>query len=87
MTEEKEKRKRKKSLICWSQCKVYAISYVVTHRAHKFERISADVKDYLEGVVRQAIEKVVSSHPSRGKTIQMGTHKRKEQHEGVEQGS
>jgi len=38
-------------------------------RSHKFERVSAEVYEYLEGMVALEINRLVRLQPSMGKTI------------------
>lgn len=64
------------SLINWATCKKLILELAAT-RPQKYTRVSSDVKDHLEYVVRHACHTVVQSQPSKGKTVQMGTHKRK----------
>lgn len=59
------------SLINWATCKRLVLDEAST-RAHKFDRVSGDVKDYLEARVRHGIISLVRSHPSVGKTISAG---------------
>ena len=59
------------SLINWAQCRQRALS-LATERAHKFNRVSDDVRARLERVVGEEIERIVRSQPSMGKTISVG---------------
>ena len=62
------------SLINWNQCKKLILDRAAD-RAHKFNRVGKDVKNYLEASIRTDILMIVAHHPSKGKTIKMGeTH-------------
>jgi len=65
-------------LLNWTACKKLVLDTAERTRAHKFTRVSTDVRDYLEGALRKEVAKIVSSHPGIGKTIMMGTHKRED---------
>ena len=64
------------SLICWSKCKDRLLLRAPIMRAHKFTRVSEDVKDYLEVRVAMEIDKIIRGQPGKGMTISVGTHKR-----------
>jgi len=64
------------SLINRAACKKAVLEIAQQRRAGKFTRVSADVFDHLEGVLRSSIASLVHSHPSVGKTIMMGSKKR-----------
>jgi hypothetical protein len=57
------------SLLCRSKVRAYLLDYAKKHRHHKFTRVSADTYDKLEGIMRQAIQRHVDSHPSSGSTL------------------
>ena len=54
-----------------------AILNLAEKRAHKFKRVGADVYDHLDIVLLNTMKSIVESHPSTGKTIMMGSKKRK----------
>jgi len=45
-------------------------------RAHKFTRVGADVLEHLEIEVLNIMKNIVSTHPSMGRTLMMGSKKR-----------
>jgi hypothetical protein len=59
------------SLLNWSNCKKLTLE-LASGRAHKFNRVSGSVKNYLEARLRAEIEYLVRHHPSIGKTITTG---------------
>jgi hypothetical protein len=63
-----------------SSCKKALLEFA-KQRAHKFTRVGSDVFDHLDGIMINAMKDVVSSHPSMGVTICMGTRKRKNKDE------
>jgi len=59
-----------KSLINKSNVRKYALDYAAVNRpANRFTRISEDVYPHVEAAVIQALERLVRSHPSTGRTI------------------
>jgi hypothetical protein len=58
-------------LINWAKCKKEVLAQA-GQRAHKFTRVSDDVKIHLNMVVLEAISSLVFRHPSKGKTIMTG---------------
>ena len=71
------------SLLNWSQCKQRILEQSPFIRAHRFTRVSVDVKYHLEGLLLREIERVIRSQPSKGMTIAVGTHKRSNNKEEV----
>jgi len=63
-----------------SACKK-AILSMAENRAHKFTRVGADVFEHLDSIIVNAMRGLVHSHPSIGKTIMMGSRKRKNEEE------
>lgn len=63
-------------LINRSACKKTVLDVCERNRYGKFTRVSADVYDHLEYVVRKEIIRLVQAHPSIGKTIMMGSKSR-----------
>lgn len=51
-----------------TNCKVCML-HAVEKRAKKFNRISAETYEYLNDVLRGAMQKLVADHPTVGKTI------------------
>lgn len=59
-------------LINKSNCKKLLLDHSSKHRNGKFTRVSANVYDHLEMVLRREILEFVRSHPSLGKTLTTG---------------
>lgn len=56
-------------LINQSAVKEHLLTVARDTRAHRFERVSAETLEWLEGVLREKIEALVRGHPGAGKTI------------------
>lgn len=63
------------SLINKVACRKAVLKYA-EGRAHKFTRVGADVLEHLELELINIMKSIVSTHPSMGKTIMMGSKKR-----------
>jgi hypothetical protein len=54
-----------------SQTKVkrYLLDYALAHRSHKFTRVSQETLDRVEAAARAVAKQIVTSAPSKGKTL------------------
>jgi hypothetical protein len=52
-----------------SKVKAYLLDRAKATRHHAFERVSAEVYTHLEGMVVKEMDRIIASHPSKGKTI------------------
>ena len=59
-------------LLNWKHCKQFTLDYASRSRAHKFTRVSGDVKELLEAYLRTRIRLFVDSHPGKGTTLKAG---------------
>ena len=57
------------SLISTSKVKRYILEFAATNRAHKFSRVSQESIDRVEAAARAAAKAIVTSAPSKGKTL------------------
>ena len=57
------------SLISTSKVKRYILDYAVANRSHKFTRVSQEAIDRVEAAARSAAKAIVTSAPSKGKTL------------------
>ena len=69
------------NLINRSACKKTVLEIADKNRSKKFTRVSADVFEHLEYVIKKEIINIVQKHPSVGKTIMMGSKTRSKQEE------
>lgn len=65
-------------LINKAACKK-ALLEIAQTRAHKFTRVGSDVFDHLNEMILNHMKSIVQSHPSKGKTIMMGSKTRKKE--------
>lgn len=56
-------------LIVKSKVKKLALNIASASRSHKFTQVSKSFLDDVETRTRQAINQLVSAHPSKGKTL------------------
>jgi hypothetical protein len=52
-----------------SKVKKYMIEFAAANRAHKFTRVSQEAVDKVEAAARSAARAIVTSAPSKGKTL------------------
>jgi hypothetical protein len=57
------------TLINKSKVKKYILEFAEANRAHKFTRVSQEAMDKVEAAVRSACKAIVTSAPSKGKTL------------------
>jgi len=57
------------TLINKSKVKKYILEFAEANRAHKFSRVSQEAMDKVEAAVRSACKAIVTSAPSKGKTL------------------
>jgi hypothetical protein len=57
------------ALINKSKVKKYILEFAATNRAHKFSRVSQESIDRVEAAARAAAKSIVTSAPSKGKTL------------------
>jgi hypothetical protein len=57
------------ALINKSKVKKYILEFAATNRAHKFSRVSQESIDRVEAAARAAAKAIVTSAPSKGKTL------------------
>jgi len=57
------------TLINKSKVKKYILEFAETNRAHKFTRVSQEAIDRVEAAARAAAKAIVTSAPSKGKTL------------------
>lgn len=57
------------SLINKSKVKRYILDFASENRSHKFTRVSQDAIDMVEAAARAAAKAIVTSAPSKGKTL------------------
>ena len=57
------------TLINRSKVKRYILDYASENRAHKFTRVSQEATDRVEAAARSAARAIVTSAPSKGKTL------------------
>ena len=57
------------SLINKSKVKKYILEFAEANRAHKFTRVSQEAIDRVEAAARAAAKAIVTSAPSKGKTL------------------
>ena len=57
------------NLINKSQVKKFILEYAAANRAHKFSRVSQETLDKVEAATRAACKAIVTSAPSKGKTL------------------
>ena len=57
------------SLINKSKVKKYILEFAEANRSHKFTRVSQEAIDRVEAAARAAAKAIVTSAPSKGKTI------------------
>ena len=57
------------SLISRSKVKRYILDFAVANRSHKFTRVSQEALDKVEAAARSAARAIVTSAPSKGKTL------------------
>ena len=57
------------TLINKSKVKRYILDYAATNRSHKFTRVSQEAIDSVEAAARAAAKAIVTSAPSKGKTL------------------
>lgn len=64
------------SLLNRSAVKTFALDYAKRSGRPRFERVSSDLYEDLESVLRDRIRRIVDSLPSKGKTIQLRSNTR-----------
>lgn len=52
-----------------TKIKQYILDRAQKTRAHKFERVSSEVYDHLDGIIRSEVDRLIRLQPSMGKTI------------------
>jgi hypothetical protein len=52
-----------------SKVKRYILQFAEGNRAHKFTRVSQEALDRVEAAARSAAKQIVTSAPSKGKTL------------------
>lgn len=57
------------TLINRSKVKRYILDFASENRAHKFTRVSQEALDKVEAAARTAAKAIVTSAPSKGKTL------------------
>ena len=57
------------TLINKSKVKKYILEFAEANRAHKFTRVSQEAIDRVEAAARAAAKSIVTSAPSKGKTL------------------
>jgi hypothetical protein len=57
------------TLINKSKVKKYILEFAEANRAHKFTRVSQEAIDRVEAAARCAAKAIVTSAPSKGKTL------------------
>ena len=57
------------ALINKSKVKRYILDYAANNRSHKFTRVSQEAIDRVEAAARSAAKAIVTSAPSKGKTL------------------
>lgn len=57
------------TLINRSKVKRYILDFASDNRAHKFTRVSQEAIDRVEAAARAAAKSIVTSAPSKGKTL------------------
>ena len=57
------------TLINKSKVKKYILEFAEANRAHKFTRVSQEAIDRVEAAARVAAKAIVTSAPSKGKTL------------------
>lgn len=57
------------TLINKSKVKRYILDFASENRAHKFTRVSQEALDKVEAAARAAAKSIVTSAPSKGKTL------------------
>jgi len=57
------------STIKKSICRTYLLDKASQTRSHKYNRVSSKVYPYLEAKMREYMDNIVSTQPSKGKTI------------------
>jgi hypothetical protein len=58
-----------KTMIKKSMCRRYILEYAKKNRSHIFTRVDPNVYFHLDAKIREHIINIVSSQPSKGKTI------------------
>jgi hypothetical protein len=58
-----------KTLIKKSMCRRHILEYAQKNRSHVFTRVDPNVYIHLDFKIREHIRNIVSSQPSKGKTI------------------
>ena len=54
-----------------SNVRKYMLDRADATRSKKFERVSVNVYEHLDAVVRREMDRIVHSHPSVGKTLKV----------------
>jgi hypothetical protein len=57
------------NLINKSKAKKYILEYAANNRAHKYTRVSQETLDRVEAAARSACKAIVTTAPSKGKTL------------------
>jgi len=57
------------TLLNKSKVKKYILEFAEANRAHKFTRVSQEAIDRVEAAARSAARSIVTSSPSKGKTL------------------
>jgi hypothetical protein len=52
-----------------TKVKRYILNYAKDNRSHKFTRVSQEALDRVEAAARSAAKQIVTSAPSKGKTL------------------
>lgn len=52
-----------------TKVKRFILDYALAHRSHKFTRVSQEALDRVEAAARAAARQIVTSAPSKGKTL------------------
>jgi len=52
-----------------SQVKKFILDFAANNRAHKFSRVSQETLDRIEAAARSAAKAIVTTAPSKGKTL------------------
>ena len=52
-----------------SQVKKFILDFAANNRAHKFSRVSQETLDRIEAAARSAARAIVTTAPSKGKTL------------------
>jgi hypothetical protein len=66
---QKQNHTKMNTLINKSKVKKYILEFAEANRAHKFSRVSQEAMDKVEAAVRSACKGIVTSAPSKGKTL------------------